>query len=517
MAKQNIPHSQGSAGITSQSDAISKIPQKGFFSRAIDFVTGAPVKLAEYVVWSPFVVSIAGSVLSGLGKLEKIPGFKTIGSYAKSGGQRINSLMDKEVGQVFTGHISKKIGTTSQTIANAVGDGVNKAASAIGIPEYAPKLSDMNALRHLGRLRKAVETIKGDTTGKIVKASLKPEIPQNLHNAIDEMVKLAESKQGMSLDKFKPHSDAFLKLIDQNKEILDKKAIRILNKILDSTGKTIKSNNNASIWRNLGQMFKAVPAAISSSKVLPGAANVALIVLAVASLGKVVTNFFKNVAGLKTMSKDITGKEASTMEILTGKAPAPIKEARSKLIKSSIVSGITDTASLGLVTAMAVKGNVGFLSFMAPQAVSMGVNSMIGESSLPLYTELSQAHASGQKISGEAYAALIGAVSPEIKARGGADSKFAQELGKIYAEENASPAQVMRRIVSGEMLKDVNALIAANETARAAPVAATGIAAGTHVAALQKSSNPMGQKPVVGDNTARLVANASQANHALGA
>ena len=501
MAKPNIPHSHGTAGAISQSDAIPKVAQKGFISKAVDFVTGVPLKLAEYAVWTPIFGLIAGPVLSGVSKLEKIPGFRTIGGGAKSLNNRITDFMRKEIGQIFTGEVSKKIGTASQTVADAVGNGVNKAASVTGVQNFAPRPSMMRASGHLGTLKEAIN--KFDQNGFVAK---------DFRSAIDQMVKLAESQKGMSTAEFEPHKNAFLKLIEQNKNSLDKKEIKTLNRILTSVGKAANSHKNASIWGNLGQMFKAVPGAIKSSKVLPGVANAALIVLAVASLVRVVTNFFKNVAGLKAMSKDITGKETSTMDIFRGKVPDAIKDGRSKLIKSSAVSAVTDTVSLGLVTAMAVKGSVGALSFMGPQAVSMGINAMIGESSLQVYSALSQAHASGQKITGEAYAALIGATSHEIKARGGADSIFAKKMGEVYAAENASPAQVLREIDSGKFMEHINTLMVAAKTA---PAAAAVVAAGSHVAALQKSSNPMEQKPVVGNHTAQLVANAGQATHAL--
>ena len=216
------------------------------------------------------------------------------------------------------------------------------------------------------------------------------------------------------------------------------------------------------------------------------------------------------------MSEDITGKKASTVSILFGKSSATVREARSKLFKNLAVSEATGAVALGVNIVSTVKNFSpisGIVAFTAPQLIGGGISTLIGESTLPVYTELSQAHAAGQKISAEAYAELVGKASPELKARGGSSSVFAKELGKIYAAENASPAQIMREAANGKLVQHVKTLIAANEAAKA-----TSMANGSHVAALQKPAAktiPSENKPVVGNHTKQLVASAGQANHAL--
>ncbi|MEQ1705597.1 MAG: hypothetical protein ABL867_06435 [Rickettsiales bacterium] len=300
-------------------------------------------------------------------------------------------------------------------------------------------------------------------------------------------------------------------------------AEQALKKTLDEIGNGLNKAGGVIGAKNAGETVKGLRGAIGKAPVLIGVMNASFIVASAVGMVSAANNLRKNLSSLKEMSKDITGKESSTFSILFGKVPAPIKEARSKLLKNFAVSEVAGAASLGVNIVSTVKNLPpirGMIAFTAPQLIGGGLNAMIGESSLSIYTALSQAHASGQKISGEAYAALIGTASPELKKRGGADSIFAKELGKIYAEENASPAQVMRRAVNGELMKDLNALIAANEAAKAtATVAApAAVATGSHVAALQKPANKavtIEQKPVVGNHTAQLVANAGQATHAL--
>ncbi len=300
--------------------------------------------------------------------------------------------------------------------------------------------------------------------------------------------------------------------------------------------KASNSRTNALYFRKPGNFLKALPRALGKTPLLAAVSSVFFIGSSLVSLVGAVVNTVKDVSALKAMSKDITGKEVSAWDVVRGNIPEEVKAARA-IFKNTGVSASMDALSLGLNVVGAVKGNVSILTgFFGPQLAGMAMNTLISESALPKYKELSQMHASGQKITGEDYAELIGIASPALVARGGAKSAFAQELGAIYAEKGLSPAKVIQRIAKKITDKDIEAIMAANEAAKPAAVATSAAvaatatppatehvtqAAGSHVAALQKPAHKaaaLEQKPVVGKHTdqlAKMVRDASLANEAL--
>lgn len=534
----------GSKPVFNLDDAIPEPKNAGVFTKVTNFVSNTASKIMEFAGLSPLLVPAIAKGFSIVGKLEKFRILSPVGRVGTSAANRINAFTEKNLGDFIPGNIPEKLrDVIPESISTKLGSVIpervaakfnavsQKASEAISsgvagsVPNFVPKASDMDAIGHVSAFK--------DYLNKIDKNSF---ISPGFHTPLNEIHKLAESKDGISLAAFAPHRDAISNLIKENEVILNKGESTALKAMLDDIGKAAKSNK-VSIFSRIGNTLKAmpvlsnaantlraVPGSLRNSKVLPGAANLSFILFSVGSLIGVANNFRKNISTLKEMSKAITGKETSTLGVVFGKASDPIiKEARSKLFSNSVISGATDAISLGLVINDTVKGNVGFLKFMAPQAASSVLNAVVGGSTLPIYTALRDAHAAGQKISAEAYAELIGSASKELKARGGSSSVFAKELGKIYEDMQPPPSQVLRRAANGEMMKDVKALMTANEAAKTTAASSTvaaapaaGIATGRHVAALQgKADAQPNQQPVGKFTTEELVRKAGQAPHAL--
>ncbi len=267
--------------------------------------------------------------------------------------------------------------------------------------------------------------------------------------------------------------------------------------------------------QSIGNDVKALPQTIAKSNMREGLVNTAFIAGSAISMFGVATGFIQNLASLKEMHKDITGKSASTYDVLFGKVSVPVADARSKLLKTFTVSGTTDVISLGVAVAGAISKKVPMLAFFAPQVLSMGASTLIGESAMPYYASIKQAHAAGQKIPADAYAELIAKASPELAKRGGSASVFTQKLAEQYAQNNVSPAQIMREAANGQLIKRVDGIIAANEAAKKTTVntalAAQPQQAHSHVAALEGKRNGQAVQGVVGEHTARIVSDAVRA------
>lgn len=165
---------------------------------------------------------------------------------------------------------------------------------------------------------------------------------------------------------------------------------------------------------------------------------------------------------------------------------------------------------LGIAVKSAMNSKMSLLTFFIPAAIGKAANMMIGESVIPYYSALKQAHASGQKIPAEAYAEFISKA-------GGGNGLAIKEISRRYVEANIGPAQIMREISDGTLRKLESSIIAESKAANK-PAAATAMADSapaventhSHVAALQGNNAAHERKDVVGKHTAAQMARTAQ-------
>lgn len=300
------------------------------------------------------------------------------------------------------------------------------------------------------------------------------------------------------------------------------------NRIFNTLGGTIEKGAeltgvNKPLVKSTANEIKSLTKSIGKSNVLHGAMNTSFIAGSALSTAGVVKGLGQGIATLKEMEMDITGRDVSTFDILFGKLSKPTAEAKSQLLKSSSLFGVTDVASLSVAVLSTVKNTVSPLAFFIPQLVSMAGGTVLGESIIPEYKAFKQAHASGQEIPVDNYANFIGQASPVLRERGGASSVFTQKLAEQYSAQRVAPQEIMKRISNGTLEKDVKAMIAqaeaekkAAEKSMAAAVPAIDTTAHSHVAALQGKHTAQPAQDVVGKHTAKIVADAAAAKHALG-
>lgn len=467
----------------------------------VDGANNATNKAIIVTQFSTFIVSLLAGIAGATKWLANKFDITSIAKAGDTAQKGLKGFPKKSFSEVFGG--SKIIDKT----AHSLGDGLNRVVDSTGLSGVITKIRENRGWLHLREIDKLSNNLNASAA-----------LPSGLREHIQEIGNLAKAGNTDHHEVTEALSK-FADIIEKESKNLSKKDAKALGKL----GKAV-DNHFASInFRKIGDVVKAVPKAIGNAPVLHGVMNATLIGASAVGVLAEANGFRKNLASLKQMSAEITGKPVSTFSLLFGKVPAPVAEARSKLIKNFAVSEVSGVAALGATVLNAVKKNgVGLVGFIAPQLIGSGVSMLIGESSLPLYTKLSQAHASGQQILAVDYAELVGKASPELQARGATASVFSKELGKQYATEKTTPAQIMREISNGDLMKRVHALIAKNELAKpmlAATVTDKKISK-SHVAALEKKGQPDKNHTVVGDHTKKytekLVANAGQAKNALG-
>ncbi len=285
-----------------------------------------------------------------------------------------------------------------------------------------------------------------------------------------------------------------------------KSAVKSLNKLKGLTEKAHFHHSEALQWKNART---ALPDMIGKAKIGHAAMQTSIMLMPAFSAFTVARGFQQNLESLKQMHAEMTGvnpAKVSTLSVLFGSVPAPVAQARSQLTKSFFIRIPLSALSFGI--AFKQLRNISMKSMLVQGGIEMGANAVGGmleggESILPYYKSISDAHKSGQPLPVETYAAFIGIASNDLKAKGGAENAFTQEIAKQYAAEKTSPAQILKEIDNGQIMVRVHQLIAANEAAKAAPAPAT-------VSHVGKLKGAHAQQPVVGDHTGKLATRVGQ-------
>lgn len=363
--------------------------------------------------------------------------------------------------------------------------------------------------------------------------NLPSQMQGTVQNALDELVALkgklasaanhAEITTKLNGLREGVHNAALnIEFAPENKKA-GKAAIKAFNGLMKTADKSVVHHARINGWKNMGTSVKELPKTIAGTKLVPAVMNTAFIASSGLGMLSAVRGFSANLASLKEVYSDITGKKASTFQVLFSDAPEPVRQARSHLLKQLAFSETMGGAGLAIAAKMAMNSRISPLAIGAQVALGMGGSMAIGESYLPYYTSFKQAHAAGQEVPVEAYAGFLGTASSALKARGGEESIFTRKLAEQYAANKTSPEQMMREISNGTLEKRVHSMIAENEAAKKVAIAsseaakknssAAGAAVGvSHVAALQ-GNKALEQKQVVGKHTAAEIASRSSRAH----
>lgn len=161
--------------------------------------------------------------------------------------------------------------------------------------------------------------------------------------------------------------------------------------------------------------------------------------------------FSQNLDSLRHMYAEMTGTRAenvSTLGLLTsGDAPELVKQARGHLLREYIGRGAVQALSLGLIgRAMWNKKIMGMKEFLIPMGAGVGLDIVMGESALPFFAGVTNAHKAGQDIPPQAYAEFLLAADPDLKRRGAVGRRVAHALGVEYAAAHVSPTDILLKV-----------------------------------------------------------------------
>ena len=136
------------------------------------------------------------------------------------------------------------------------------------------------------------------------------------------------------------------------------------------------------------------------------------------------------------------------MALLTSNnVPDLVKGARRHLLQENVSRGAVNLLSLGLIgRSMMRKKAMGFAEFLVPAGVGMGIDILMGESALPFFAGVANAHKAGEKIPAQAYGEFLMAASTELKNRGPLGKRVAMLIGEEAATTQIAPGVLLAEI-----------------------------------------------------------------------
>ncbi len=390
---------------------------------------------------------IAPPVLSGIGSLANKVGGTWLGTQLK----RPAAWVAKPFGETWIGERTLGVG---QSVANVAARPIARVTGVVA-PGFANRHTRL-AAKHFGEAQALADKIDF------------AKVPEALHPHVRELQSAVRGASSAA------HLD--VALLEKPLAEIEKQPRRRFSwlrpkdahlKLAGRLGTALEHNEATKSWGGVEHAIKNAPRALGKMDTAHVVANGAWVAASGVSIASDAHTFSKGLGTLKQMYADLTGQRVSTVGVLFGKVPAVIAQARSHLMKNYMIKSGTDLAGLGVMLKMLFNqrfggGLKGMLAFSLPQMAAQGADMVMGESVLPAYQMLRDSFKKGQ-MPPDYYAAFIGTMSKDLKARGGAESPFAQAVAKQYAEMQATPTQILKEIESGALMKRVQAATTAYE------------------------------------------------------
>ncbi|MFW0776989.1 MAG: hypothetical protein ACN2B6_04645 [Rickettsiales bacterium] len=479
----------------------------------------------------PAALKIAAFPFSKIGEWTKSEGLQSLGAKISKPARAFEEATFASAGERLG--IGGAVGKASQTLANGAGAvaetvdkrvhvGRNLQGRAVGrahrhllsAQDHATKLelSEIPA-KHRSHFRALHDHVTGAAhTGDLATTETVRIAEQNAKGAvgtIERTVPKASLTNALS--------GAEEALEDLAKSGASKKTVKQARNFVSSAGKMSDSMAHAGAINEVGHSIRSVPGKLGQAKLGHGLMNGAFIAGSGVSMVSDAKTFKGRLKMLKEMYADMTGTpiaKVSTAKVMLGAVPEPVRVARKLIVKKLAIREATDTIGMGVNIRQAVdrrfNGPLAIAAFILPEMIGSSADSMMGETVLPAYTQFKhlqlEAKAAGQELPAEAYAGFVGEISPELKNRGGSQSRFAQELAKQYAVEKKTAAEIMNELDSGELLSRVHNLIKAASAEKAAAVAGAGAADTKQVSHTQRLAGAKEDMPVLGAHTEKVAA-----------
>ncbi len=251
---------------------------------------------------------------------------------------------------------------------------------------------------------------------------------------------------------------------------------------------TAKLNHKVHAWGNLKETITA-PHSLKEMQLAHGVGNALWGAASLTSAYVTGKDIQSDIEALRNLVADVTHRKAKDIsfdQLMFETLPEPASSARWHLVKTAGPRAMIESASVLFNLNMALRGG-SFLLTMIPQVIGQGIGMLTGGGMLDSYKAMKANEQFHHPNPPELYAKLLGSSSKELQERGGETSRFAQALGKTYAERGYTVAQTLEAVANGQVLKDIEAMQSDSHTqSKSAPEKAEF----SHAAAVRKQPAP---------------------------
>jgi hypothetical protein len=255
------------------------------------------------------------------------------------------------------------------------------------------------------------------------------------------------------------------------------------------------------MWKDTPGAIRALPGKIGSTNALHGAINGAFVL----SSGISMVQDGRSAASRNRM----VGEMKADMEAISkGTGNSAASSARVSLVKEYALKGVADVANIAINFKQMVSHRFGMKGALIGMGIAFAAErlaeGLFADHKAEAYVSFKQlqlaAKAQGAELTAEHYAQFLAQASDDLAKRGGASSRFTQEVAAQYAAEGATAAQIMVEVQNGALMARVHNAIKANEQAKLAepkPVA--------HAAQVRGQAMDRSHRKILGEQTQRVV------------
>lgn len=263
----------------------------------------------------------------------------------------------------------------------------------------------------------------------------------------------------------KAAKDSLTELTDTHASLISKPTNKTIKQIIGNTDKAHMFAQKSTNWHELASGQHSTYANVKGASVQQGVSGGLLSVASVASVIGTTAETVSDVKVFRQILADLTGKsldEVNSSDVLFSELPFAGQKARQALFASAAPRAVLEGINTVFNIKMIKGSHIGILTMLAPMFLSQAIGMFTSGNILDVYKEMKRNEAKGQENLPDQYAALIGMSHKKLAQRGGANSNFAQELGRMYAERHASVKDVMQAVMDGTIDKQIEKIVTHN-------------------------------------------------------
>lgn len=443
---KNAPDPGQVADVINPHEKVQAVPEEPTTLERADKVAEKVSTYSGYAAMGPFIaVSGAGAVAAGLsgagGFLEKrnIIGGKALGKAGTTLKRPVEYVNNKTIGELgIVGRLIGGVSKAASSVAGVMADGLH----AIGVTDWRANAFERKAAAHWDKAR---ELHSGLGATQIAHPEMQQAVVEKLGAALSAPVHAASQEE-------------FQAVLKHANDMASKHQTALaapLAKIEKAAGKAHDAHYIQDGWRNLRTHARNAHQRIAQGGVVNSLTNASIVAGLGASTYFTARGVKSSVEGLKDIYADMTGtkpESISTFSLLLGGAPPAFKEARKQVLREFGPASVLEAANWVVNANFILRNKFAILPMILLGGGSQLLRTATAGTLVPAYQAIKQAQAHHVKAPAELYAQVLGDAIPELKERGGVNSRFTKALAEHYAAQQVSATQLMKDIGSGKAM-----------------------------------------------------------------